>query len=201
MFNLRSTLGFMQEFKPFETSSLWIFIDPDTQYEYRADSRPRLVQIIVGYRAQNKLSEIEHLDWVIDNYLCGLSRNAGKCREKRLSRGIMQYLKGGVALVQNMMFPSFASQEEAERRADICMHCSCNVFLDRGPFIRWSDEIAAMSVGERKVSVQEGLGNCEVCSCCLKAKVHYPGPFELSDEEKEKMKDCNPQCWQIEKED
>lgn len=184
-------------FKPFETSSSWEFIDPDTNYNYKSDSLANLIRLIVTYRSNNQLEPISHLNIVVENYLCGLPCNTGKCIPKKLERGLLQYLKGGVALVENLMYKAFVNQDTANKRAEMCSECPCNIFPDKNAFIRWSDAIALHSVGERKSYPFDTLGNCEGCSCILKAKVHYPGPFKLTDEEKEVMIKCNPTCWQL----
>ena len=57
--------------------------------------------------------------------------------------------------------------------------------------------IALHSVGDRKVTLQDQLGHCDGCSCVLKAKVHYGGEINLSSEEEEVIRCCNPDCWQL----
>jgi len=187
----------MLQFNPFETSSFWEFPDPDTQYLHKASSREDLVKRIVAYRAANHLEDIERLDLVIDHYLCGHPKNTGKCKDIPLKRGFLQYLKGGISLIQNLYYKKFVSKEVAEERALICSSCPCNTFPDSGPFIEWSDMIALHSVGDRRVIIADKLGSCLACSCVMKAKVWYTGPFNLSDEERDIMAACKKDCWQL----
>ena len=189
----------MLTFRPFQTSSVWKLPDPDTAYLHTGRTRAELIGNIVSYRAQNKLDKIERLDLVLDNYLCSLPENLGKCRQTALQRGFLQYFKGGLTLLSNLWYgeKNMVSQEEADRRSSICKDCPCNVFPDRNMFIKWSDDIALNSIGDRKSAHYNDLGNCEACSCCLRAKVWYRGPFNISKEERAKMQLCNPNCWQL----
>lgn len=187
----------MLQFKPFQTSGVWEFLDPDTQYKHVGATREELIRNIVNYRSNNQLDPIERLDLVIEHYICSLPQNCGKCEEKKLSRGLMQYIKGGVSLIQNMYYKSFVSVDEAERRASLCKTCTCNHFPDKDLFMAWSDEIALHSVGDRVVSDSHLLGNCLGCSCVLKAKVHYGGDIELEKEEEVLIRACNKKCWQL----
>lgn len=189
----------MLTFKPFEASSVFQFPDPDTGRMHTAHTRAELVATIVNYRIQNRLAPIVRLDLVLNNYLCTLPINAGKCAPQPLKRGFMQYIKGGLALIEQLYYgdANMVSQAEADRRAQICINCSCNVFPDRDMFIKWSDDLALHTIGDRKSAVHDKLGNCDGCSCPLRCKVWYKGPFNLSPEEKDKMKTCNPSCWQL----
>lgn len=189
----------IKKFKPFETSLVFRWVDPDTQRKFTASNLKSLVQLIVSYRAQNKLAPIEHLEQVLENYLCGLPENCGKCQPKPLPRSFTQYLKGGIALLKNMYYSdqNMVDQPTAEERALTCTRCPFNVFPDRGMFIKWSDDIALATVGDRKVTAQQHLGNCEVCSCPLRAKVWYKGEFGLTAEQKQLITAVTPACWQL----
>lgn len=190
----------MLTFDAFQSSSVWEMPDPDKPTHIHAGAtRAELVSAIVNYRAQNGLPPLEKLNLVIDNYLCGLPCNTGKCKELVLSRGILQYIKGGLVLLQNVFYgeKNMVSQEVAEKRAATCRDCVFNIFPDRDNFITWSDNIALHSTGGRRASLHDSLGNCQCCSCTLKAKVFYKGPFILSKEESDCMHSANVKCWQL----
>lgn len=200
----------MLQFKAFFAPHSYEFKDPDTGQFFKASSRAALVQRIIGYRSQNNLTPIERLDMVLENYLCSMPVHKGACKPAPpLSRGLVQYIKGGIALIQNLYYgdANIVTQAEADRRSAICAKCPHNVFPDKDTFIKWSDEIALHSVGERRSSHHSQLGNCEVCSCPLRAKVWYTGPFKLSHAEQETMEavsvppataSSQPQkCWQV----
>jgi len=181
-------------FKPFQGSKEHVFIDPDTQHQYKANSRKELVQMIVSYRSQNKLSKLDLLDAVLDNYQCKLPMNSGMCEtNNKLQRGVLAYIKGGLALLKQMAFKKFVTQEIADARAEICIKCPYNIFPDKGNFVKWTDEIALHSIGEKRSKYHDELGSCEICSCILKAKVFYSGELDLTKEEVEKLPHF---CWQ-----
>lgn len=182
-----------KKFKPFCSSVVYKFKDPDTGYDYEAGTYPELVQKIVKYRSQNNLEKIEALSQVLDNYLCGLPENVGSCTSALLKRSLLGYLKGGIALIQNMAYDTIATQEVADKRSEICKGCPHNVFPDKGPFIYWSDRIAEASIGNRKSVNHNDLGNCEICSCPLRAKVFFGGKIDLPDKEHDQLPDF---CWQ-----
>lgn len=183
------------KFKAFQGPASYSFKDPDTGYIYRETSKQELISRITAYRAQNNLEPIEHLPFTIENYLCGLPENTGKCEPVELKRGLMGTLRGGIALLKNYMYQSFASQEVADERAKQCSQCKYNVFPDKGAFIEWSDHIAINSVGDRKTALQEELGSCIVCSCVVKAKVWYTGEVPAVAEQLPKFEEVA--CWQL----
>ena len=183
------------KFHPFEGPAEIKFKDPDTGREFKENDKQTLVNRIRVYRAQNNLEPIEELESVLECYWCGLPENAGKCGPVTLKRGFMAYLKGGMALIKNMAYPSTVSQEEADRRASICVKCPKNVFPDKGAFLKWSDEIAYHSIGDRRSKLHDELGNCEICSCPMRAKVWHDGKIDLEPEWIEPMKSVG--CWQL----
>lgn len=148
---------------------------------------------IINYRAQNQLEPIQYLAEVLENYWCGLPENVGQCAPVKLNRDVLTTLRGGLILLYKVVTRQFVSQEMAEARADICVKCPKNIFPDRGPFLKWSDEEAYRMVGNRVVSKQQQLGNCAICTCVLKAKIHIKGPFPLTKEEHEQM--IQVRCW------
>ena len=133
------------------------------------------------------------MDQVLENYWCGLPENAGKCSVVNLSRGWYHYLKGGIALLENMFFgeKNMVSQEEADARGSVCIECPFNVFPDRDAFIQWSDEIAEASTGGKRSKHHDELGNCEICTCPLRAKV-WNKDAKMTEKESEKAPDF---CW------
>jgi len=186
----------IKKFRPFQTSADWEFKDPDTGRVHKTATQEELIKLIVSYRAQNGLDEIENLNLVLENYLCNMPLNEGKCSSFfPLKRGFIATVKGGVALLKSMMYKSFVSQEVADGRSNICRTCPYNVFPDKGPFIKWSDTVAEGAVGNRKSKYHDELGNCEVCTCPLRAKVFYDGEIKLPDDQQEVMRKVG--CWQV----
>lgn len=187
-------LAIIRRLKPFLAPRKIRFIDPDTLYKYRANTRTELVQKIVTYRAQNELPPIENLDLALEHFWCSMPENKHLCHDVTLERGWMTYLKGGLNLIKTVIFDKVVPLEEAERRASICAGCPHNVNPNKANWDKWADEIAEHAVGDKKTSFHQKLFNCEVCTCNLRAKVFYDGPMDLDKEEKEKLPSF---CWQL----
>lgn len=183
------------KFLPFQGPKVFKFKDPDIKTKrYEAQSMQGLLAIIRGYREQNELPPIEYLETVVEHYLCNLPEHIGACGPMPpLKRGLLATLKGGIALISNMLYNKFVEQEVADERSAICAGCPENVFPDKGPFIAWSDDIAEQSVGSRKSKHHDELGNCGVCSCPLRPKVFYTGPYKFTDKQLKQFPDF---CWQ-----
>lgn len=176
----------------------YVFIDPDTRRKFTAASKQELAKSIVAYRAQNGLAPIKHLDIVLDHYWATLPENAHNAEQAPpLQRGLLAYLKGGMALVDNIWYgeKNMVDQRVANERANQCSTCRFNVFPDKGPFMAWADMIADNSIGDRKTPYDSKLGNCAVCSCVIRAKVHWGKEISLSNEEVSKMRTVA--CWQL----
>lgn len=188
-------MGVIFKFKPFKTPYRWIFVDPDTQRFYSARTKKELFEQIVNYRSQNNLDPIQGLEHVIEHYLCTLPENTGNCESEKLRRGWLTTLKGGISLLQNVFYgeKAMVDQAIADQRSATCKTCPHNIFPDKGAFIQWSDELAEASTGGRKSQHHDSLGNCEACSCPLRAKVFYAGPFNLPDNQNKELPDF---CWQ-----
>jgi hypothetical protein len=183
--------------KAFEAFDIYEFKDPDTGFLFKAAKLSDLYKDIILYREQNNLERLEGLNHVVENYLCGLPRNCNKCQENILDRSFWAYVRGGIALLKNMTFKEYVPQYVAEKRALQCSGCRFNVFPDKDNFMKWTDEIAVSCVGDRKVSIADKLGNCEVCSCVLKSKCFFGGKLEkFNDEQLVKLQSVN--CWQLE---
>lgn len=186
-----------KKFRPLESSSEYTFKDPDTGYVYKGKDIKDLYRQVILYRAQNQLEPLDELPIVIENYLCTLPCNAGKCSDRVLERSWSTWIKGGLALIRNMAFRRKAPLEVAEKRAAQCATCTYNYFPDKGPFVNFVDDIAIMQVGEVRTSKHNELGSCAVCSCPLRGKVFVGGDLPpFTDEQVEKMRAVK--CWQLE---
>jgi hypothetical protein len=183
------------KFNQLNTPTRFEFKDPDVSHKtYKADSYQNLYRLIRGYREQNGLPEIPYLETVVEHYLCGLPENKGRCVQRpKLKRGLIPTIRGGVALIANVLYKSFVTQEVADARAAVCAKCPHNVFPDKGPFIKWSDDIAEAAVGKRKAKDHDAVGNCSICSCPLRAKVWYNGELKFPEEQLKQFPDF---CWQ-----
>lgn len=135
---------------------------------------------------------------VLDHYWATLPENAHISEQAPpLKRGLLAYLKGGMALVDNIWYgeKNMASQSTANERARQCSTCRFNVFPDKGSFLKWADMIAENSIGDKSTPYDHELGNCAICSCVNRVKVHWGKPISLSEEEVSKMRTVD--CWQL----
>lgn len=187
----------LRRFKAFEAPDHYEFKDPDTGYVMKGPTIVTVINQINQYRAQNGLEILEQLPAVIEEYTCGLPENCNKCQPNTdLHRSIFLYVKGGVQLAKNALFRNFVTQAQAETRGQQCLGCRHNVFPDKTGFPAWADNVAVMQVGDRKVSMEKDLGNCEVCTCLLKSKVFQGGPLpKFPEDQVEKLRDVK--CWQL----
>ena len=90
-------------------------------------------------------------------------------------------------------------QSEAERRARICETCPYNQKLSFGCGACFSTvmEWIAKIRGDRQTPQDENLGSCGICSCSLKASIHFPIEAQtanLSDEIKADLISIE-HCW------
>ena len=183
-------------FQPFQGPSRFTFKDPDTGRQFDEPSKAALIQRINQYRSANNLEPLDHLSFVLENYWCGLPENRGKCVPvPALQRGVMGFLKGGIAVLKNLMYKQFAHQNVADERSRQCAKCPFNIFPDRGPFVKWSNEIALHSTDGRRSEKHDELGECAVCSCPLRAKVFIDEAVSLEKEWIPKLESV--QCWQL----
>lgn len=84
-------------------------------------------------------------------------------------------------------------QDEAERRAAICVTCPNNKVVNgcwgcKGP-LNWIVEM----MGNRTTSQDARLEQCEICFCTLRAKVHIPLDVLLDDQEP--IEGLPDHCW------
>jgi hypothetical protein len=70
--------------------------------------------------------------------------------------------------------PSFVSQAEANRRAEICAGCPKNLPIagcrSCQNLVKWTLQL----IGHKSTPFDEKLGGCEVCGCGNQAQVHLP---------------------------
>lgn len=190
-----------KHFKPNQEPARYVYKDPDTGRAFEENSKSILIQTILQYRQNNQLKPIENLLAVLDNFWCELPENAGRCINYNLQRGLLATIKGGMALIADVTMPSHArvTQEEAEKRAEICKKCIYNGFPDKDGFIKHADWVVDTYLDRSKThnKCEKSLGNCAVCSCILNFKVHVKGPFDVDLDEIQKAKMRDVGCWQV----
>jgi len=187
------------KFKPLEAPDKYLFRDPDSGHYFEDSTKEGIIRKIVQYRAQNEFEPLEYLSMVIEAHMCSLPRYRHKCGPSEpFSRSMFGYVSGGIALIKNMFYgeKNMVHPEEADARAAQCSTCKFNVFPDKSTFLQWSDSVAEASTHGKKSKHYNKLGNCEVCSCPLRAKVWYKGGNEKFTREDIKAF-SEVDCWQI----
>lgn len=187
-----------KKFKPFIGAKRFVFKDPDTSHEFTGKSIQDLVTQVTGYRSANDLEPLEFLPQTIENYICQLPEHAGSCTAlKEPHRSVIMWVQGGVALLKNIAYKSFCSQEEADRRSEVCYKCPKNQIPDTSKaFQTWANDMADRSVGKRRSKYHDHLGVCAICSCPMRSKVWTEGKIKITPVELMQMKAIN--CWQPE---
>lgn len=184
------------EFKAFHgPRSGWSFRDPDTGFLMTAPTQEKLTQLVRDHRAANSKPPIDFLSKVIENCVCQEPDNKPHCEPVSFDRSIMQYLRGGMALLMNVFYgeENMVAPAEAERRASICERCPYNVDKPDTPnYEEWSNDMASRMRGPRRTSVDPKLKNCAICTCNLKAKVWLKNAAMQPEEEVK----APEECWQ-----
>lgn len=88
-------------------------------------------------------------------------------------------------------------QEEAERRAAICVACPRNLFYSKpcGGNCPELEEIVVGIVGGAKTSLDGKLEACSACGCVLRAAVWVPIPQLSSTEDADFIEKAPETCW------
>jgi len=195
----------------------WRFEDPDTGFKFSGYASFRdLLTHVRNYRVQNRLTIPSTISSLVECWLCEQPKMARYCKEEGevvATRTVEQYVSGAIAATKVISRGSkggLSSQEEAERRASICVNCPHNKpNKEHSRLRRYSDNFVQWAIGSfRKTSLDDKLFSCDVCSCPLRAKVHVSMSIvkeSLTEEEVAKLPvglpgiDGSPiYCWQIE---
>lgn len=188
----------LNKFSILNTPARWYFKNPEDGFLLEGKDLKDVASKVRRYRAQNEFENLEYLENVIENFLCSRPENRGSCEKMpALKRGLYATIKAGVLLIKQMMYNSFASQEVADSRALVCVACSLNTFPDKTAFIKWGDDIAEQTIGDRRSKYHDDLGNCQPCSCLLKSKVFYNEKIKLKPGQESEIRSKTPSCWQL----
>lgn len=165
---------------------------------------PALLRSVKEWRRANSLplglglgDELERAVCKIYPVECTGAIN-GKPRKSRLD--LSTVLRGTQVLLAFKLAGSpYVSQEEAERRAEICSRCPWNLEYAKpcGGNCGGLKEMVAAIVGDRRTSYDDRLKSCGVCSCINSAHVHMPLEIlakGVSEEMKEQFTTI-PGCW------
>lgn len=187
------------------------FKEPATGAEFDGRSLSETVRLVIAHRLSNGITRTteEEAQADVENQIC---KRIGPewCRnmnaEKWGFRVDWDTIKAGTSTLAKEALRTLAGkdpwcpQEEAERRAAICAKCFANQrggeclgcgFMD---LVRGVISETCKGVSTKSDSL---LQSCQVCSCLLKCKVHYPNDV-LSSSMTEKQRNAYADvrdCW------
>jgi hypothetical protein len=157
--------------------------DADTGKEFKASTHKTFESLeyhVSQYRKQNGLPPIENFRECWEHFICVNSPQDKKIccpKEENIARSFKQYVVGGLTYIKSIFQKEqdkFVTQEEAEKRADKCLHCVMNRKNYGHSFAQfYTDKMMAKSVGNRKVKNWNELYTCMGCSCILNSKVWF----------------------------
>jgi hypothetical protein len=193
----------------------WRYVDPDTRFVFDRDYRflNDLLEHIKTFRAQNRLEPIPDLQMVVEEWLCHQPNMKGYYKEVPNPRTMSQYLRGTRAIARTLarsalrLSESYCPPEEAEARAAICEQCFHNdIPHEQSALAAMADTAIQELVGDRSTSKDRKLFTCLVCTCPLRAKVHFSNSLiqeDISETERYRYpnglpgRDGKPvYCWQ-----
>jgi hypothetical protein len=191
----------------------WRYRQPESGLEFRHYSRDAFFKEIQSHRLANGYEITPDWKERIESDICRehmAEWGAGICRRvqhlgerKAISFAAAQSFLNtmGSWLIQTAKGEdAFVSQEEADRRARICVTCPNNIHSFGGSCGSCADRIMRALlhvVGKRSTRYDHNLGACAICSCSLAAAVHVPlAPQRagLSEELKVEFR-AIPWCW------
>lgn len=93
----------------------------------------------------------------------------------------------------------YVEQEVAEERAVTCVSCPNNVYSEFGcgNCTTQIQQIISVIGGKRSTLLDDKLHSCSICSCNLKASVHFPVASQKSNLTSEMVEEFKqvPYCW------
>ena len=156
------------------------YVQPESGFEFRSITAASIFRSIRDHRAANGYDLTPGWEDRVEDEMCA-SMPAGVCAHKEetpaaVGRSItvsdvVNFLKTLAYWTRDSR--EFVPQEEAERRAKICVDCPFNVKpANCTPCAGLAKRIASL-LGARTTSHDAGLQSCAVCGCSS-AQVHFP---------------------------
>lgn len=192
------------------------YVDPDNGFRFEREysTFSDLEKHVQEYRSQNKLVTIENFREVWENWVCQEPNTEKICCpvSKVVARKFHHYVNAGKILVSaalKKVSARFVRQEIADARAKTCLNCRSNVYrIGHKHAGFYAERWASAQASGRSTQYGDRLFTCQVCTCILKAKVHYKSSDikkSLSSLEIARLKtepksiDGKPlKCWQLE---
>lgn len=167
-----------------------------------------MVEWVKKHNASNN-----HEEWDYETQLCE-KLPPGVCMYENGNAGVgvdcrvtISDLEQGMVNVSKLLWDHatgddvFVSQEEAERRADICTRCQMNVSVEGCQGCKAfanASEIIGKIVGTKKLSSEQNLQQCCICKCSIKTIAWIRNEnLKLTDSQMEQTKLLTPHCWKL----
>lgn len=153
------------------------YIDPMTEIPVVGDTAKKIADKVIFERKERNLPTEDVLKEV-EEYLC--SQLPSLC-QRRIT-GMMvkkEYTKADVlAFIESvkgtLTSGGVVSEEEAARRANVCLTCPYNLRLAGCEGCNGISSLVFKLLGARRITNMGALKACGICGCSLKAKIWVP---------------------------
>jgi hypothetical protein len=183
------------------TTKRWVFLVQQTEVLVEGGHQQDLLMNVMAHYRSNKIPIPVDLPDIIEDSICRHSLSpCHKSKDLVTKEGLLAKASRFGHCVWLMLQAKlkgqspFIEQDEAERRAGICVECPAN--LDSPECKGCSDFAGAIiqKLGSLGTSHDEDLKVCSVCGCNNRAAVWVDGDIleQCSDADYKKI---NPKCW------
>lgn len=164
-----------------EPPGSWRYTEPSTGHSMKHVTFGMLVQLVAQHRANMKIKTKGDLAAEVEDAIChSLSpeNQVAHCEMGVTAARsvhwtmIERFLKTAAAYVLGP--DTLVTQEEAERRADICADCPMNVGLHGCAICRTTLNELRERLTTRRTAQDDRLLACGVCGCDNRVQVHVP---------------------------
>jgi len=186
----------------------WRYFMADGKAEISGDSLPELKAKVRRYMKINKMDEPENLDALIDHYVCKQmpesrcegSHEDGEARRVTLSQlcsAVRTYSEIFIQSAKNGSASVKVSENEANRRAEICSKCFHNTSNEGCWSCAVKDMMLHLVVNDNdKTRFDDVLYACDICGCPIKALVHLDADIVRKSEKT--VREYPVWCWKNE---
>lgn len=155
----------------------WRWLHSRAKRVFQATSRDELLQKIENYERANGMAPTPNLAGEIESWICYQPGNERRCLGvMHRGRKALEYAAGTVAYLTAKMMGdrAFIDEATATRRAKVCANCPHNLLNENDSKLQYyTDEAMKEQIGDRKTEHDDKLFTCAICSCLLRAKVHF----------------------------
>lgn len=184
--------------------------DPLTKYPLTGTMFDNLYMRAVAYRKANSIPIGLDFEQEIEDEVC--RRYPNECEVNRrtlgipsIAPGLYDVVRGSMAMVNHKIDGGqLVSQEEANRRAEICYRCPLRsqMTLPCSRCVSALENVVGWITQHRSTPFDEKLSACGICKCFLSASVWLPLSTQciaVTDDMVEKFKFAadNFQCWKV----